>query len=381
MPGAIAASLSVLEVVGEVADEVLNSTDSLWKSTLDAWQVMLERNTRPRQQAGCTPVCVIIALKMVVTNEVWPRHTRAISWLFLLTHWAVLCSDDCHGIEASCLSLTEVCLKGTLTKTKTTGPDRHTLDVPFFVSGVCALSGTDRLEVVFQIWGSTDYQIKGGFFILAENEDRPGPVNKMLPPETIIAFVRSVRAEYKLLNGAETVGLVKNKVAAVHAKTPWKPNYALAVTAVGLCAAQACLGFADGTPAYTAVDNVTNSTGTLLDTSDDGSYNYVWLLLMLLSIYGAYKLFSDLCAAIKTTSARRSKKATMPFKPAMRKDDIGITSAACPGTYILYSADGIKNGIYHIPDACSRLKGDTFQHRLCKDCARTSARSRRHANG
>ena len=36
VPGAIAASLPVLVVVGKVAEEDLISTDSLWKSTLDA---------------------------------------------------------------------------------------------------------------------------------------------------------------------------------------------------------------------------------------------------------------------------------------------------------------------------------------------------------
>ena len=158
--GAIAASLSVLEVVGKVADEDLISTDSRWKSTLGAWQVKLERNALPRQQAGCTPVSIIIALEMVVKIEVWPRLSRAIIWLYLLMHWAVLRSDDCQGIDASRLSLTAVCLNGTLTKRKTTGPGRRTLEVPFFVSGDGVWSGTDGLEVGFQIWVSTDYQIK-----------------------------------------------------------------------------------------------------------------------------------------------------------------------------------------------------------------------------
>ena len=160
MPGAIAASLSVLEVVGKVADEDLISTDSLWKSTLDAWQAKRERNARPRQQAGCTPVSIVIALEMVVMNEEWPRHTRAMFWLCLVMHWAVLRADDGQGFDASRSSLTAVCLMGTLTKTKTTGPGRHTLEVPFFVSRDCVLSGTDWLEGGFQIWVSTDYQIK-----------------------------------------------------------------------------------------------------------------------------------------------------------------------------------------------------------------------------
>ena len=206
VPGAIAASLSVLEVVGKVAEEDLISTDSLRKSTRDAWQVKRERNARPRQQAGCTPVSIVIALEMVVTNEEWPRHTRAMIWLYLVMHWAVLRADDCQGIDASRLSLTAVCLKGTLTKTKTTGPGRHTLEVPFFVSRDCVLSGTDWLEVGFQIWVSTDYLIKRDFFILAGNKDRSGPVNKMLPPEMIIAYVRSVLADLKAIRRSTEAG-------------------------------------------------------------------------------------------------------------------------------------------------------------------------------
>jgi hypothetical protein len=220
VPGAIAASLSVLEVVGKVAEEDMISTDSLWKSTLDAWQVKLERNARPRQQAGCTPVSIVVALEMVVTNEVWPRHTRAMIWLYLVMHWAVLRSDDCQGIDASRLSLTAVCLKGTLTKTKTTGPGRHTLEVPFFISRDCVLSGTDWLEVGFQIWVSPDYQIKRDFFILAGNKDRSGPVNKMLPPEMIIAYVRSVLAELKVIHRSREVGSLWTLDEDVHLVPP-----------------------------------------------------------------------------------------------------------------------------------------------------------------
>jgi hypothetical protein len=149
VPGAISASLTVLEVVGKGAEEDLISTESLWKSTLDAWQGKLERNARPRQQAGCTPVGIVIALDMVVTNVVWPRLTRAMIWLYLVMHWAVLRSEDCQGIDASRLSLTAVCFKGTLTKTKTTGPGRHSLEVPLFISRDCVLAGTDWLEVVY----------------------------------------------------------------------------------------------------------------------------------------------------------------------------------------------------------------------------------------
>ena len=106
VPGAIAASLSVFEVVGKVADEDLIFTDSLWKSTRDAWQVKRERNARPRQQAGCTPVSTVIALEMVVMIEEWPRHTRAMFWLCLVMLWAVLRAGDCQGFGASRSSLT-----------------------------------------------------------------------------------------------------------------------------------------------------------------------------------------------------------------------------------------------------------------------------------
>ena len=52
----------------------------------------------------------------------------------------------------------------------------------------------------------------------------------------------------KLLRDTEAVELVKNKVAAVGSKTPWKPNYAQAASAAGIYVAQACLGVADGQP-------------------------------------------------------------------------------------------------------------------------------------
>ena len=118
--------------------------------------------------------------------------------------------------------------------------------------------------------------------------------------------------------------------------------------------------------------------------SDDGSYDYFRLLLMFLNIYGAWRLFLDLCAAVKTTRARWSNKATpTPLEPPASQDN---TSAGSPSTrQILYSADGLKNGIYNVPGKCGKLRCATpskiTQHNMCEECARNSAKGRTHANG
>ena len=131
VPGNIAASLAVLETMGKVSEADQISCDSWWISTVNSWTTQLEKGAPPRVQAQRTPVAILIAVELVVCDDTFPRHLRAILWVYLVMHWAVLRADDTQGIDPSRISLTEICLRGVLVRTKTTGPGKRVTEVPF----------------------------------------------------------------------------------------------------------------------------------------------------------------------------------------------------------------------------------------------------------
>ena len=118
--------------------------------------------------------------------------------------------------------------------------------------------------------------------------------------------------------------------------------------------------------------------------TDDGSYDYVWLLLVLLSIYGAYKLLADLTAKFGCRRHRALElQAALP-EPAARPTTIAVT--ANPRiSHVVYSADGLKNGICHFPGIFGKLKcavpSKIIRLRVCQDSASNTAKGRQPSNG
>ncbi len=142
---------------------------------------------------------VLVDLKRFICREANPRHGRALGWVYLLMHWAVLRTDDCVGIDPYRLTLSAECLRGVLVRTKTTGPGKRTGEVPFFVSRKVALSGCDWLESGHTIWNSAEFQFARDYFMPCGNRDFSEPVKKMLVPGMVIAIVRRVLAKGVML--------------------------------------------------------------------------------------------------------------------------------------------------------------------------------------
>ncbi|CAE8582763.1 unnamed protein product [Polarella glacialis] len=199
VPDSIAATLAVLESAGQVSEENSISMDSFWKSTVAAWKTALESGAPPKVQAEATPVSVIIATELFVMDTLEPRFLRAIAWLYLVMHWATLRIDDVANIDPARLTLSEVCLKGILTKTKTTGPGRRTREVPFFVSRSCSFAGCDWIQAGFDVWSSEEYSFHRDFFVMKSSRRFDAPLKKPMLGDALVAHIRQVLSRLRVL--------------------------------------------------------------------------------------------------------------------------------------------------------------------------------------
>ena len=74
------------------------------------------------------------ALERTVVNEELPVFHRAYAWYRLVRHWASLRFDDTSGLPPSTLERRSRGLYGVLERTKTSGADKGTRQLPIFVS-------------------------------------------------------------------------------------------------------------------------------------------------------------------------------------------------------------------------------------------------------
>ena len=153
-----------------------------------------EKGAEPVCEAQRLPVAVLIALELLVVCEGVPLHWRALAWLLLILHWGSMRADDACGIDGARLSWSEVCLKGGLVKTKTTGPGRRVLEIAFFVSSEASLAGVPWLKVGYLIWTSAPYAAQRDNFPLCGNDDMSGPTGKICDPPRLDACFKRLLA-------------------------------------------------------------------------------------------------------------------------------------------------------------------------------------------
>ena len=121
---------------------------------------------------------MLIALEMFVTNPEEKEYLRAIAWLRLVRVWSGLRSADTQGIATNRLHWSpERGLRGVLIETKTTGPGKKTLEVPFFVHAQATLAHTNWLQVGWLIWKSFDFS--RDYFVPRGDAGLEKPLHKM----------------------------------------------------------------------------------------------------------------------------------------------------------------------------------------------------------
>ena len=176
VPDSFIVSLALLEKLGKVPPDDLLASDPFVVNTVNFWRTTLQQSSQPPVKAEMFFVAMLISLELFVADVSFAVYDRAMAWLLLVMHWAAFRSDDVMGIDPMRLQINQVCLRGVVTQSKTTGAGRTTQEVPFFVARNASLAGVDWTALGYTLW--MQWAWPRDFFPLHPNGDRSDVVRK-----------------------------------------------------------------------------------------------------------------------------------------------------------------------------------------------------------
>ena len=132
------------------------------------------------KRAPLYPVIVLVAIERVVLDNSEPTGLRVYAWAKLVKVWASLRWSDLQAIRPGELKLVEGRLVTTLRRTKTSGPNRRSKEMPLCVSEAAFFESPAWLKVGFELlqWLATfgrDYllpKLKPNFAVFEKKDGR-----------------------------------------------------------------------------------------------------------------------------------------------------------------------------------------------------------------
>ena len=185
VPGGILSTLGLLEVVGQVEPSERLSEDTLLVEGIRSWKVELEQEAAPVKQAPMFPIIVLLACELVVCNTSASMWSRFYSFVILLQVWATLRVDDLQNISPSSVTLSQLGLKMTLDRTKTSGAGKHVGKLQAFVMRGISLSGFDWVGYGYRLLGTDSIKFERDFFCLRFGEDAETPCREFIDCEEV----------------------------------------------------------------------------------------------------------------------------------------------------------------------------------------------------
>ena len=152
-PSSVHISLAFIEKAAGVPESERISKNFLWQQNVEAF------TSRIQEQAGGLEVAkapnysisMLIALELVVMSD-RAAYTRTLAWVLLLMIWFCLRYDDMQGLSSARLSLSAVCLRSILGRTKTTGPGKRTGEIPCYCRRDATFAGVDWVRAGFELF-------------------------------------------------------------------------------------------------------------------------------------------------------------------------------------------------------------------------------------
>ena len=146
------AALYFFEKGGGVQTDRRLTADPLIVNTIEGMQRELGSSKQAVRSAPREPVFLTAVRERMVLNEGLPTYVRAYAWWKNIQVWASLRFSDHYGLQPSTLRISEGSLRGSLTQTKTTGPDKKHGFRAFVVSRESYLVDAAWLTVGFDLW-------------------------------------------------------------------------------------------------------------------------------------------------------------------------------------------------------------------------------------
>ena len=151
----------------------------------------------PLNEPPLFSIAMVLSLELMVMGS-GPCYRRAMAWLRLVKVWAGLRGGDVQGIDPFRLVLNAQQMKGFLVVTKTTGPGKRVLEVPFFVHRQASLTGQDWLLTGLRIWQSPEFCYDRDYFVPRCNADETTPVRRMADSCYIAGYDRFLLVKMKM---------------------------------------------------------------------------------------------------------------------------------------------------------------------------------------
>lgn len=218
-PEAAYKTLMFLEFAGEVEEGDMLHRSSAVKNALEEAQLRLATSElRPSRQARLIPLAIVIAMEeMVLADEMLP-FSRAYAWYRLVEIWAGLRFDDTRGTPNRGMELRENHLVGVIHKSKTSGPGKKVLLLPFYISREAWVSRYNWLEVGWKIWthmGMESGMLTRDFMLPYPTLSRRGFARRMADYATASAMSQALFGELWCMDGGTRTSLLFNGVGTL----------------------------------------------------------------------------------------------------------------------------------------------------------------------
>eukprot|EP00435_Cladocopium_sp_Y103_P067642 s272_g30.t1 len=189
IPEGLQASLSLIEQLGRVPEDVRISEDVLWKGHVKSWTAELAEDAPPKKPAEMYTVAVVLALELTVVDETEMLFTRALAWVTLCMVWGAMRCDDVQAVLPHRMLLSNYGLRLVLGKSKTSGPDKPQKEVSVHVCRTISLSGSDWLKTGYDIWSEDPFVFRRDYLVMEPNKDWSGVKRKFLPPSGLSSAI------------------------------------------------------------------------------------------------------------------------------------------------------------------------------------------------
>jgi len=153
-PGQVAASVAFEEKAGGIRLAGRHTQSAIWQAALRDAEVRLQDGAPPAKQAPRFPLSLVAALERLVVDPAYPMYKRLVAWVRLVKVWAALRSGDTEAVDPASLRWTASGMEGLLDRTKTSGPGKRILHLPFFVRADAYLHNPNWLKIGLDLLAS-----------------------------------------------------------------------------------------------------------------------------------------------------------------------------------------------------------------------------------
>ena len=210
-PSSLMSSLLLLEQVGQVPAAGRLSEDPLVVAAVKSWSTDLETSAVEVKQAPMFTVAIILALELTLVRAQTPSGLRFAAFMVLIMVWSALRCDDLQNIDPSSVGLSQLGLKFTIRRTKTSGPGKRQGALQGFVLRSLSLSGYDWIASGWDVLRLDDFAWARDFLCVDLSDSWEVASRGYLEPEGVAAIVRGVLRQLHAPRRQQGVwGLAKN---------------------------------------------------------------------------------------------------------------------------------------------------------------------------